>query len=53
MMDLAALRDTNSDETGDEGAEQFLPKAELPMDFLVKALGRAVMRKQSAETKET
>jgi hypothetical protein len=53
MAFLAASRDQDRPPLDEPPAGAFLSSAERPMDFLVNALNRAVVRKQSAETKET
>jgi hypothetical protein len=53
MAFLAGSRDQDRSAPDDPAAGAFLSDTERPMDFLVNALNRAVVRKQSAKTNET
>jgi hypothetical protein len=53
MAVLAMTQETDRPEQAPPAGRKPEAAVELPMDFLVNALNRAVVRKQAAETDET
>ena len=52
-MAYAMNRETDMPMPETQAARAYRPGAEVPLDFLVNALNRAVIRKQAAQTEET